>query len=343
MNPSINYLKALGIMLMVLGHCGCPWGYLIKFLYMFHMPLFFFVSGYCLKPQYLHQPATFLLKKTKGVYWPYVKWSLLFLALHNVLRHVHLYSETNTSYFHLHDFKAQIISIITQMQGHGLMLGGYWFLNALFFGSIIAYCTLKVCKRVEISAILVLAVCLVLNHFQLLIPVIKIGPQAFVAAFLFLVGYYFASKKVPVFPIWAIALSLAATFGGIFFFKCEIASKFYEPMKLLPYLVLSVLATWSFYSLFTLIKNEKSKTAIVLSFISKNTLTILTWHFLMFKLVSALIVWIYDLPIDRLGEFPVIYDYARQGWWVLYLLTAMILTCVIGYFNKFIKSSWLKL
>ena len=49
-----------------------------------------------------------------------------------------------------------------------------------------------------------------------------------------------------------------------------------------------------------------------LDFIGKNTLTILTWHFLAFKLVSLSIIGIYDLPIERLAEFPVIKEYSQQ-------------------------------
>lgn len=42
-NNYIAIAKALGIMLMVVGHSGCP-DYLYRFIYMFHMPLFFSVQ-----------------------------------------------------------------------------------------------------------------------------------------------------------------------------------------------------------------------------------------------------------------------------------------------------------
>ena len=44
-NTSVNYLKALGISLMVLGHTRVN-PQVIAFIYMFHMPLFFIISGY---------------------------------------------------------------------------------------------------------------------------------------------------------------------------------------------------------------------------------------------------------------------------------------------------------
>lgn len=48
-------------------------------------------------------------------------------------------------------------------------------------------------------------------------------------------------------------------------------------------------------------------------FIGKNTLTILTLHFLIIKLVSLVIIGIYDLPIKRLAEFPVITEHSKLG------------------------------
>ena len=47
-NENVSLAKGLGIILMVLGHTGFSY-YGNGFIYMFHMPLFFFLSGYFLK------------------------------------------------------------------------------------------------------------------------------------------------------------------------------------------------------------------------------------------------------------------------------------------------------
>ena len=44
-NNYISIAKAIGIILMVAGHSGCP-ALINNFLYLFHMPLFFVCSGY---------------------------------------------------------------------------------------------------------------------------------------------------------------------------------------------------------------------------------------------------------------------------------------------------------
>lgn len=45
LSRKITITKGLCIILMVIGHSGCP-VLLSKFIYIFHMPVFFFFSGY---------------------------------------------------------------------------------------------------------------------------------------------------------------------------------------------------------------------------------------------------------------------------------------------------------
>lgn len=59
-NCALDIAKAICIILMVIGHSGCP-DYLGRFIYMFHMPCFFFISGYLLNDKYLTNLKTGLL------------------------------------------------------------------------------------------------------------------------------------------------------------------------------------------------------------------------------------------------------------------------------------------
>lgn len=132
-------------MLMVLCHTHHGNEHVVDFIYMFHMPLFFFLSGYCLKTEYFVQPHVFVWKRVKGVWWPYAKWSVVFLLLHNLFFGLNLYNGEygykgeGAQLYAMTDITERMQNILLHMQGHEQLLGGYWFMRALFFGSIIAF------------------------------------------------------------------------------------------------------------------------------------------------------------------------------------------------------------
>ena len=175
-------------------------------------------------------------------------------------------------------------------------------------------------------------------------PFFELQTQAFSASLLIVIGYAFAKYKIKPFNNWQIALVLILTLVGSFFRNnMEMALVSYSNKIFAPYLLIATLATWCFYSLFEKMHTAEGTCTNVLNYIGKNTLTILTWHFLTFKIVSLVIISIYDLPIARLAEFPVIYEYAEQGWWIAYFCVAITTCCGLIYCNGWIKNNWLKL
>lgn len=145
-NRTITYMKATGIMLMVLAHCS-NFELLYRIVYSFHMPLFFIVSGYCFKEKYLHEPMTFAWKRIKGLWWPYVKWGFVFLLLHNIFYNLNIYNDEYGYHgivqhiYVTEDFMNRAKSIILMTHAECL-LGGYWFLGSLFWGALVAFGTL---------------------------------------------------------------------------------------------------------------------------------------------------------------------------------------------------------
>lgn len=74
----IDLMKGIGILLVIYGHCmdygSIEWNYVFAF----HMPLFFLLSGYCFVDC---QTQNFILKKIKSLILPYFKFYLLGLFL----------------------------------------------------------------------------------------------------------------------------------------------------------------------------------------------------------------------------------------------------------------------
>lgn len=167
-------------------------------------------------------------------------------------------------------------------------------------------------------------------------PYSIITSQIIVAALLIDVGYSLSHYKKKIFGKRVIIIGFALTIVGSFFWNMGLGSDFYDNVRMLPYLFTSVFFTWSLYSLFSSHK-LKSVADSVLCFIGDNTLVILTWHMLSFKVVSLFLVFYYHLPISCLSEHPVITEYASHGWWVVYFLFAMLTTCCIASINSRLK------
>ena len=70
----IDYAKAIGIILVVVGHIGEVPDVLIKIIYSFHMPLFFFISGYVYRRYDLRR----FTKVTQKLLFRYVIYSVVF-------------------------------------------------------------------------------------------------------------------------------------------------------------------------------------------------------------------------------------------------------------------------
>lgn len=338
-NPTITYLKALCIILMVFIHAGSGIPFADRFPYMFHMPYFFFAAGFCFKRSYLDTPVVFFHKRVKGVYWPFIKWSLLFLLCHNLFLQLHI---IDAPFYNWRDFLHEAFDIVFKIRSHPKMLGGFWFLTSLFWGSLIAWGLLRLTKDTRIAALVVLVLGLLSNYTQWAIPFWEISAREFSAAFLFLVGHWFAERQIKMFNNWQIVLFLVITAIGTFYWRLSVSRHFYDNLKYIPYLSCAVISIWSLYSLFSKWKETDSFQSKLMTYIGTHTLEILTWHFLLFKFVSFIIVMTYNLPMQRLSEMPTILEYSTKGWWLLYVLMGIGVPLLVSYFVESFREKRMK-
>ena len=328
MNNAITYCKAIGIILMVLGHCECSVPFVRQTLYMFHMPLFFFLSGYCLKEKYFQNPQIFLLRRIKTIWWPYVKWSLFFLSLHVI--YTCFVSDDIIISYSWKDVLYRIIRISLTMSGHEQLLAGFWFMRALFGGSILAFIFLYIIKlfnssNKQNSIIICFFLIIILfsldslsNYYSFVAPL----TQIIFASIFYTFGYFFSVFNIHryIFKIRLICWLLV--FIGSFFWFIEMVDCPYNNMIVIPFLITGIMGTWCLYSLSW--NKLSTKTSSLLGFIGNHTMIILSLHFLFFKIVSFIIVRYYHLPFDRLYEFPVIAEYAHNGWWIAYWIIGLL-------------------
>lgn len=324
-DESVTIAKGIGIILMVIGHSGLD-GYPTRLIYMFHMPLFFFLSGFCFKKSYIFAPRKFIMRRIKSIYVPFVKYSLLFLVLHNVFVIFYIYDNMLS----LKETLVKIAHIVLSLWSGEPLLGGFWFLKSLFWGSILFYIVQYITKfkqkYIYNGGVILLCLGLLCNWFKFKIPVIGINDTDIIASLFMLIGSAFKNRSVE-FSKKLIIASVVLLFIGAFFWYQQMIYLKYKIM--VPYVITGVIG--SFITLIFSRKIQKlggyfSKTLV---FIGNNSLHILIWHFLSFKFVTFFIVILFNLSITSMTTFPVLNEYASQGWWLLYVIVGIAFPLVL--------------
>ena len=94
----IDIVKAIGIISMVAGHSDAPF---TKFVYLFHMAIFFIASGYFYKDEYSYNIKSFILffrRKLKQLWFPFFFWNSIFTLLNNFFIKINIYTNNNSIY-----------------------------------------------------------------------------------------------------------------------------------------------------------------------------------------------------------------------------------------------------
>lgn len=127
MNNRLSWLdiaKAIGIVLVVIAH-STPESFVKMWIYSFHMPLFFFMSGVFINFNYIKNENTdvFAIKKTKSIFIPYIYFGII-----NTVLLIPVWGFTIT---------------LESIKYVGISGGPTWFLLSLFISEVFIYVLLK--------------------------------------------------------------------------------------------------------------------------------------------------------------------------------------------------------
>ena len=294
----IDILKGIGIISIVIGHgpsyiwvgnVQIPIG---SFVYLYHLAIFFFCSGY-LYTDIQKSLTAFWSKKIKSLYWPATKHSLIALLLYNLYVKIGVVDST---YLSRDDLLINITNILT-LNGGGPLFVAYWFFqillcSMLIFGSV-QYFSGKIsnmyCRNVVFIVLIEIigriGIYSTERHFGLLYNM----QIAYLMVPVLLMGYFYKgyiSKGK-----WKINFSiilLAITFSilllvvkngiGIELSKYEIASSvLFYPISIIGILFCLALAQiiW-----------KCNRLTMVISYLGRNSLDIMIYHVVAFKMVD---------------------------------------------------------
>lgn len=339
-----SILKAIAIICVVLSHAGIS-GWLFNFVFIFHVPIFFICAGYFFNTKYLTDERTYIVHRFKGLYLPFVRWSLFFLLIHNVLFPLGILSETYgnagggvTHPYTWQQFSQHAWSIVSNMSGYDQFLcGAFWFFRALLLASIGFLLMFKLLNRsaqlrdYKHTAWGVLFITLLLitwkttTHLNLT-GVAQGGYRELMGMAFMTAGFLLKQYEVCDKLNWKTALT-SGTFlllASCFFPSSMVWNPNFTQFISLPLPAIAAFVMFTYISAW--IDRHPGLIKRTFAYIGEHTLYIFAFHLVAFKVVSALKVWFYDLPWEAVGGHPVVITPANNWIWViLYLAAGVIL------------------
>ena len=258
---------------------------------------------------------------------------MLFLLFHNVFYHLNIYNDEygfNGEVSHLYTFKEYVtkcLKIIVSLHDQEQLLGGYWFLPQLLYASIIGFFIIKYINCIYIGVLLMLVVALLTSFVGFYVPYWGIRSLTFLSTTFFLIGFL-CKKETYELRKWyfTVVFCFIVAIGSIF---CYTSMLRFTTDKMLPYAVCAICGTVMTLNISQYIASKESWIKNLLVYVGNNTLTVLTWHFLCFKIVSLIIIQLYGLPIEQLACFPIIPGYA--SWWMAYFVVGAGVPLILKY------------
>lgn len=359
-NRSIDILKGIGIVLVVLSHTKCPNG---SWFASWFVQLFFIAAGYTYCQQYSDNQGviSFIFKRIKRLYIPWVIGGSIFTIANNILIKVNILTDnslfldaaTGNSYgldrvYSLTDILLMLKKIFL-FQSAPKILGPVWFLSTLFFVeviyAIIDYICAKVVKehRAMIMNSIILLIYATGVYFSMNGIVDNSGYKLNIIAlsiFLFHIGQkiknYEAAYQKEQNPVLYIFLALSTIYifrvlkvGGVRYVRGEIPGG-------VPLFVWSIAGWFLVYGISQVISEGKSFIADLFIYIGKHTLPIMMLHLFSFKIVTYIQVIIYKEPTYMLASFPVLYHENR--WWFAYSIVGVCVPLILYAGSKKIMS-----
>lgn len=199
----IDVAKGIGILAVVIGHVFT--GPIVPAIFLWHMPLFFFISGYLLSPR--QNVTRYLVSKAKSLLIPYASF-LLLLSLPFLLKTA------------LSDHRGFWLLVSNMLYGGSRLtswFGVFWFVTCLFFTQ--QFANLLVTRAIKISVFICAASLLMAFFLARFFPETETPWNlhiVFMALPIFMFGYLIRAGFMRDYVRWVavftpIALVLAAT------------------------------------------------------------------------------------------------------------------------------------
>ena len=342
-NIVIDIMKAIGIFLVVLGHTVPYDSAIRRYIYIFHLPLFFVVSGYLYNSVSSKKPWEYIGKKLYSFFKLFVFYGIFLLLFHNVFFKLGILE--NSFSYTIKDFIVRLLNTFL-FQSNESFSGPLWFVPVLFVSLVIYNFITHFIYREEIwkSEIYrswAVVFCALLGIYLTSRGInIGLGYQIsfLVIPFIHFGQIYKLYLKDRLKPDIVIALFIVLNSIGFFLNvdgDVDIAyGRIWNPILfyiLVPCMIYSVY-TFSYY-----ISIYLKRISNALAHVGENSFHIMALHVMFFKLFDLVYYYIFKPSDFNLSLFPI----SSHKYFIIYtifsIICSLIFVKVVGYIKKFVS------
>lgn len=337
---TLDVLKGLGIILMVIGHSGFPY---TDFIYRFHMAVFFMASGYVWndkKAADIPSLKRSLLSRVKGLWLPYVLGNGTFALLNNVFVRLLLYPQE--SRMTLAEIAVNFAKILL-FSGHTQLGGAFWFLRTLFVVSVVHLAVRFVATHWKygkafyaVVVVSTLAGAVWIDRTGCTLPFNMHTFFSGYTAFLMgaLLRRYSVMERTKKYSRAMIPVGLAL----LVFSPLDRVEMGVGSIGSLPLFVLVSYGGW--FMLWGLASLLKGPVADAIAYCGRHSVWIVALHFLAFKPVIVIYLLCTGGSMAKLSSFPIMY---KPWLWIAYTIAGVALPLAVHAFVTTIKATFRRL
>jgi acyltransferase len=308
---SVDILKGIAILAVIFGHIASP---LTNFIFSWHMPLFFFISGFFIKTE--DNFKIFFLKNFKKIMIYFFIFAIIgFLVTY--FKDIFLNRENES-------LKDGITGIFFWMDMEHLRNYGFilWFLPALFWGKCINYLLIKNLKNNLAIGLILLSIFYFIIQSKIKLPfVIDIGLISSIWIFLGFIFYNFLYKKIVCYQNYILIIIPLI----IFFIPLPILNisqrYFSDPIYNLIYSILIVI----FLFIFTKKSTNQNTKYNLLAYLGQNSMFLFVLH-----------------PYTNNIVYILVYKFFNNIWYIKYVLSFVLIYFILRIFRKYINKEILR-
>lgn len=341
-----DVLKGLGIIAVVLGHSGF-WQYIL-ILNMYHMALFFFVGGCLYNDKYTSNPTTYIMKKFKDLWLPLIKYTVIFIALHNLFIKLNIYSTIagQTMIYPKEEYSLitmvdWIVRAIFTGAHNEEIIGATWFVFPMLI-AMIGYCFVRnIVYRILTDKrwreIVIYIICWVLSIIGMMMAMkqLKFTWRLDIALLCMVIigsGYLFFNygNRDKINGIVAIVGIII-----LFYFNKKglnisfAGGTIGEPVQLILVTCAGIYVNLYIAKIIVRLRKEKST---IIALLGRNSFHIMALHFLGMKVINIIDIIVNKKEIYMLAMFP----YSNAQWWVLNMLGGLFIPIILIYSLKYL-------